>query len=69
MTGPELCRIAEVGDRQRVILMRAAAGLVITMDNAERCAARRLVRRGLLRRQRFGNTAMGYTYVYAVVAP
>lgn len=66
MNGRDVCQRAEVGDRQRSILMRANAELVMTLDNKERMAARRLVRRGILRRQRFGSPSIGYITVYVI---
>ena len=68
MNGHEVPSRYEVGDRQRALLMRAATPLVMTLDAPERKAAMRLVRRGILARQRFGNAAIGWMTVYRVVA-
>lgn len=55
------------GPTQERILTRAHGLLVMTLDAPERKAAMRLVRRGLLARQRFGNGTIGWTTVYRKV--
>lgn len=57
-----------IGPAQARLLERAPGRLVMTLDNAERMAARRLVKRGILTKQRFGNGYMGFITVYRVAA-
>jgi hypothetical protein len=58
----------KTGPRQAVLLARAQKyGSVMTRDEAERCAARRLVARGVLSVQRLGGPGFGYTVVYKIV--
>jgi hypothetical protein len=56
------------GPRQAILLARAQKyGSVMTRDEAERCAARRLVARDVLSAQRFGGSRFGYITVYKIV--
>jgi hypothetical protein len=66
MNGRAVCQRYEVGDRQRTILMRANLDLVMTLDGPERKAAMRLVRRGILTRQRFGSPSIGWITIYRI---
>jgi hypothetical protein len=60
-----------IGERQVAILRRAAwsqSGQVIInpKDNADWCAAKRLVARGLLERQAFGGKRFGTVVLYRI---
>ncbi len=60
-----------VGQRQAGLLIKARRAKEIVLlngENAERCAARRLVARGLLERYRFGSAATGWLTIYKLTA-
>lgn len=60
----------QIGPRETHVMLRARnspSGQIIIMpkdDNASWCAAKRLVQRGLMTRQRFGDDAIGWITVY-----
>jgi hypothetical protein len=56
------------GPTQEQLLARASGRLVMALGASERKAAMRLVRRGVLTRQRFGGPGLGWTTVYRVNA-
>lgn len=55
-----------IGPAQRALLDRAPGRLVMALDAPERKAAMRLVKRGILTRQRFGGPGLGYITVYRI---
>lgn len=58
------------GPRQTSLLAKASPeGVIIPRGNAEHCAARRLARRGVVHRYRFGGPVLGYLTIYKVVTP
>ncbi len=60
-----------VGARQAGLLIKARRAREIVLlngENAERCAARRLVARGLMERYRFGSAATGWLTIYKLTA-
>jgi hypothetical protein len=59
--------MSNYGPTQMRLLQRAVQGHFLVLDNAERLAALRLVRRGILAAYRFGNKKIGFTTVYKVV--
>lgn len=61
--------MTENGPRQVALLARmGVTGVIIPNGNAERCAAWRLVRRGVLAKYRMGGPGFGYLTIYKVVA-
>ena len=59
--------MTENGPRQAALLAKAGAtGVIIPNGNAERCAAWRLVRRGVLVKYRLGGPHIGYLNTYRV---
>lgn len=62
----------QIGPREVRVMTRAAnslSGQIIIVpkdDNASWCAAKRLVQRGLMARQRFGGEGIGWITVYAL---